>query len=467
MKRSILITIIAVLILAIAATLFVVFKSSYEVQFNTDGGVIYSESTVKCKVGETYKLPVPSKEGYDFDGWFDNPNFNGGTIVDVCADNIFESKDLSLYAKFTKRCEITYVLNGFTTSNPTEVRSDETVSLANPAITGAIFGGWYLDKEYTQPISKIINPESDMTIYGRLLQQHSIVYNLNGGVNHPANAEFYASELGATLLTPSREGYDFSGWVDDEGNPVNGIAVNTSGLISLNATWKPKTYKITWNLNGGKAPEGFDVNTYVVGEGVAADAMMMPEFKDNIFLYWYMLIDEAEIRVELIDKETTGDVVLYAKWLDNTPVEFENIWKEKNKSYTDDDKYIKVPEGLEEYAEQGLLGINIYVSFECDAQTSGNATTKSTVYFRINGNEEKICSVSASGGGYTVLGAQKGELNKTSNSKEYQVMFEGDEIVLGYAYTIESDSGLLEFDYANFQCTKLTYSYFILEEPAE
>ena len=312
-----------------------------------------------------------------------------------------------------------------------------------------------------------------MTIYGRLLQQHSIVYNLNGGVNHPANAEFYASELGATLLTPSREGYDFNGWVDDEGNAVNGIAVNTTGLVSLNATWKPKTYKITWNLNGGKAPEGFDVNTYVVGEGVAADAMMIPESTNNIFLYWYMLVDEVEIRTELIDKETVGDVVLYAKWLDNTPVEENEIWLVKhtsysgNKTFSDNSYFIKVPEGLEKYAEAGLLGINLSVEFKCGAQTAGNATTNSAIYFSINGVEEMICSVTAVGGGYSLFGgSQKGQFTQTSYDKEYQVMFDGDEITLGYVYTIKSDSvNPLVGDRGEFVCTKLTYSFFILEEP--
>ncbi len=473
MKRSVLIAIIIVLVLAIAATVFFVLKSSYDVEFITDGGEIYSEAKIKCQVGETYKLPTPSKKGYDFDGWFTNPEFNGSTVVEFGEDNIFESTDLTFYAKFTKRCEITYVLDGFTTNNPTELRSDESVNLEDPAITGAIFGGWYLDKNYTQPITKIKNPEDDMTIYGRLLQQHSISYNLDGGVNHSSNAEFYASELGLTLYAPTKDGYDFTGWVNENGEQVYSISVNTTGLVSLKATWKPKTYKITWELNGGKAPEGFDINSYVVGEGVAEDAMMIPESKTNIFLYWYILVGETEVRVEEIDNETVGDIVLYAKWLDNTPVEETDIWSWSKSTYNggatfgDDSYYIKVPEGLEKFAEQGLLGLNIYVEFECGAQTEGDATSSSTVYFEINGVEEEICSVSATGGGYHLIyGAQTGQYNETKNNKKYQVMFEGDEIVLGYTYTITSNSiNPLVKDHGSFVCTKLTYSFFILEEP--
>lgn len=474
MKKSILAAIIIVLILAAAATVFFISKSSYDVQFDTDGGIIYSESVVNCKVGETYKLPTPTKDGYVFLGWYNNPEFTGSTVVEFGIDQIFKSTDLTFYAKFVKLCNISYVVNGFTTDNPTEIRSDETVTLEDPNVIGAIFDGWYLDAEFTKPISKIENPNGDMTLYAKLLKQYGIIYDLAGGTNNPANPEFYASEKGATLFDPLREGYDFMGWVDTEGNPVNNISIGTSGVVNVNATWKPKTYTITWNLNGGKEPKDFDINSYVVGEGVDAEKMMIPTYKNHIFLYWYVLDGDQEIVVDSIDSTSTGDILLNAKWYDNTEIEEKDLWAVKHstssgyKKFSEDDYRIEIPEELKKYAEEGRLGINLYVYFKCYAQTEGDATTNSIVYFRINGSGEMICKVEAKGGGYAMLVYElSGPLNQTSNGKEYTLMFEDeeDEILLGYEYLISSNStNPLVSDFGDFVCEKLSYSYFVLDE---
>ncbi len=477
MKKSLLVAIIIVLVLAVAVTIFFVLKSSYNVRLDTDGGVA-NVSTFKCKVGEQYRIPVATKEGYDFDGWFDNPDCTGEVISNFGINNIFQSKNLTFYAKFVKRCQINYVLPGFYTDNPITVRADETVELKDPEVTGVIFDGWYLDEHFLQPIQTIKNPKDDMTIYARLLQPYGINYILNGGQNNPDNPLQYASEIGAELFAPTKEGYEFDGWIKDDGKPISNITMGTTGLVNVTATWKPKTYTITWKLDGGKMPEDFDIVSYVVGEGVSADKMMFPKSDDRIFLHWYRLEGDEEIIVTSIDSDMIGDIVLYAKWYDNTPIKYpegsKNLWyvsyedTQEYKHFNEDNIYIKVPTELKGYAADGRLGVSIYVKFEAAARTQGNATTKSSVFFRINGEAHKVCSVSATGAGYFVgISAQTGPLETVINDKTFDVMFDGnDEIVLGYDYYLESNSvNFTIHNCAGFVCHELSYSYFVIDEP--
>jgi uncharacterized repeat protein (TIGR02543 family) len=46
---------------------------------------------------EEYKLPVPTKVGYTFEGWYDNEEFEGEKYTNVIADG-----NIILYAKWTK-----------------------------------------------------------------------------------------------------------------------------------------------------------------------------------------------------------------------------------------------------------------------------------------------------------------------------------------------------------------------------
>ena len=56
-------------------------------------------STLTHKTGTATVLPVNSKEGYVFDGWYDNPEFDGSPITEIPAEHI---GDIVLYAKWTK-----------------------------------------------------------------------------------------------------------------------------------------------------------------------------------------------------------------------------------------------------------------------------------------------------------------------------------------------------------------------------
>ena len=56
-------------------------------------------STLTHKTGTATVLPVNSKEGYVFEGWYDNREYTGSPITQVTGDN---KGDKIFYAKWTK-----------------------------------------------------------------------------------------------------------------------------------------------------------------------------------------------------------------------------------------------------------------------------------------------------------------------------------------------------------------------------
>ena len=76
---------------------------------------------------------------------------------------------------------------------------------------------------------------------------YKIIYNLDGGTNHPSNPSTYtpASEK-ITLAAPTKDGRIFAGWYDGTGRPVSVIPKGSIGDLTLFAFW-------TWE-NAGFRP---------------------------------------------------------------------------------------------------------------------------------------------------------------------------------------------------------------------
>lgn len=99
------------------------------------------------------KLPVLSKSGYKFIGWFDNPDFTGNPITSIAKGT---TGDISLYPKWEIRnYTIEYNLNGGSFAEGVEPITSfnvltETFKLPVPVKEGYVFIGW--DKVNTSDV---------------------------------------------------------------------------------------------------------------------------------------------------------------------------------------------------------------------------------------------------------------------------------------------------------------------------
>jgi len=96
-----------------------------------------------------------------------------------------------------------------------------------------------------------------------LNRQYSIYYKMNDTyqdrANNP-NALNYICGIGVTLEEPTRFGYEFEGWYDENGNEVTIISTTETGNINLEAKWIPKTVEFQISINASDI--GLDANEF-------------------------------------------------------------------------------------------------------------------------------------------------------------------------------------------------------------
>ncbi len=197
--------------------------------------------------------------------------------------------------------------------NPAVYTSDQSIKLYSPTRTGYKFGGWYLDKKYTQRIKKIKKgTKGKLKLYAKWnVRSYKIVYKLNKGTNNENNPLTYQYNKAAKLYQPVRENYSFQGWYTDKAltTKIKKIPKHSVGKIHLYAKWGPPVYQITYTLNGGSNheanPDTYSYETEVVLQNPVRDFFS--------FQGWYTE-STFENRVDRIPAGSMGDITLYAKW---------------------------------------------------------------------------------------------------------------------------------------------------------
>jgi uncharacterized repeat protein (TIGR02543 family) len=104
-----------------------------------------------------------------------------------------------------------------------------------------------------------------------------ITYNLNGGTNHVANTATYTYGVGLALNNPTRTGYTFAGWYDNEiftGSAITSISNTTKGDIILYARWNLTTDVDIANSEG-----------IVIYPNPAKDVVFIKGAKNLIYIY--------------------------------------------------------------------------------------------------------------------------------------------------------------------------------------
>ena len=300
----------------------------YDITYELNGAVNAEENPDNYTIEtSTIMLGTPTRDHYDFAGWYYNEDFEGDAVTQISLGSI---GDVKLYAKWTPTVyEIKYNLNGGENneSNPKDytVESD-TITLANPTRVGYTFNGWFINEVCIESITEISHgSHGKVEIYAKW---EAIVYNidyeLNGGVNAENNPDTYTIETSTiTLATPTRDYYDFVGWYDNakyEGKVITQITPDSISDVVLYARWTPSNYRIEYHLNGGKNDEN-NPSTYTIETNTITLCAPIRDYYD--FAGWYENSDFEGDAVTQITLNSTGDVTLYAKW---TPTIYKIIY---------------------------------------------------------------------------------------------------------------------------------------------
>lgn len=157
---------------SVGGVVFASEENSFSIEYHLNGGQNTAQNPLSYETGKEVALLDPSREGYQFLGWFTNENLSEDSKISVISAE--SAKNIDLYAKWAKIYKITYVLDGAenNTNNPSSFyNSQGTITLSNPLKKGYSFMGWYSTKDF-QDDTKITEIDadslsSDLTLYAK------------------------------------------------------------------------------------------------------------------------------------------------------------------------------------------------------------------------------------------------------------------------------------------------------------
>jgi len=186
---------------------------------------------------------------------------------------------------------------------------------------GYTFKGWnskadgsgasFVDKQ-------VIVPEDDVTLYAVWeANKYNVSFDANGGEGTMADQEFtFGVAAALTQNSFTREGYTFKGWATSANGAVayeNG-ADYTIGAenVTLYAVWEAKTYKVSFNANGGEGTMADQEFTFNVPAALTQNSFTRTGYT---FKGWATSANGA-VAYENSANYTIGaeDVTLYAVW---------------------------------------------------------------------------------------------------------------------------------------------------------
>lgn len=224
----------------------------YIISFDYQGGKEgRSEKTVSYNsaYGE---LPVTSKTGYTFAGWYlDNRLITDSSTVEI-------SSNVTLVAQWIpNKYNISFSYSGGEVG-----MEDKSVTfgstygeLPTTSKNGYVFLGWYYGNVQITSLM-IVNTSDNHTLVAKWKPiQYKVSYILNGG-NLSCSDFFYDYDEQLFIATPYREGYTFQHWVCNNinytaGSTVSNLSNKNGDVLVFVAVWKANINRIVYDANGG------------------------------------------------------------------------------------------------------------------------------------------------------------------------------------------------------------------------
>jgi uncharacterized repeat protein (TIGR02543 family) len=288
--------------------------------YDTTGGSLSPDYYDYTYDGGSVTLPLPSKNGYSFDGWYDyNENLIGynGDSVQLPTDNttwyaswVPNNYSVYFYANYTDGVvyNSTY---GFT-------YSEGQLQLATPqGRPGYHFDGWYDDDngKYVGGAGDWVDqPTYDWFLYAQWTQNAAVTYSGNGGSTSLNSATYEGTDL--VLPNASQDGQRFLGWFNDsvEGTFIGGFGDTwvPDGDATLYAQWAP-FINVTYDANAGSSSLSSDQ--------FGVDALQLPNATREGYHFDGWFDSEDNLVGQVGDNFSPEvDVTLYAGWTANANV---------------------------------------------------------------------------------------------------------------------------------------------------
>ncbi|MDE7269419.1 MAG: leucine-rich repeat protein, partial [Acetatifactor sp.] len=209
-------------------TLYAFWKAiTYNLSLDARGGKVDTAS-LKVSYGERYpSLPIPKKDGCEFQGWFDAPQ-NGNQITENDVVNIANDHTLYAYWVGDERTVVLHPCGGVLSNNTVIQSYGAQYNLPTPEREGYIFLGWFTLEQGGTQIGEnaIVSFEGTQDLYAHwAVIKYTILLDANGGSFDSSLMETISLEYGQALEgrfeEPKFVQRKFLGWQDEEGNAIS------------------------------------------------------------------------------------------------------------------------------------------------------------------------------------------------------------------------------------------------------
>ena len=244
----------------------------FVVTYSLNSGTL-ATTTANFNLGTPLTLPLPTRSGYTFGGWYGEVGLT--TLVGIDGSSYSPASTLTLYAKWTGASyTITYNGNG---SDGGSVPSNGTFTFGNSysivakgtmTKSGYNFSGWTTASNGTGTLyanasdsiassTATYTAAANLTVYAKWSAQvYTITYSANGASGSPSRAtdSYTFGTTGITL--PDKTGltyggYTFGGWSETSTGTAVANPYSPTQTRTLYALWSGVQYSISYNANGG------------------------------------------------------------------------------------------------------------------------------------------------------------------------------------------------------------------------
>lgn len=324
-------------------TLYAVWTANvYTVTFDAQGGSVSLDS-MDVIYDSTYgPLPVPTRTGYTFGGWFTEVDGSGTRIA--AATTVKITGEQTLYAAWAPHAyTVTYDANGGdggdTADSAHTYGTTKALTGNGFSRTGYTFAGWAASAGGAAVYSNeqsVVNLTAEngatVTLYAAWTPHaYTVEYEANGGAGTTGDsAHTYDIEKALTANGFSRIGYNFAGWATSAGGAVVysdkqsvvNLSATDGATVTLHAKWTLISYTISYTLGSGGAALPANPASYTI----ESDAITLnnPTRAYYTFAGWSGPDIEDGAMSVTIPKGSIGDRSYTALWTaDSYPITYD------------------------------------------------------------------------------------------------------------------------------------------------
>ncbi|QIK56983.1 InlB B-repeat-containing protein [Erysipelothrix sp. HDW6A] len=198
----------------------------YDVNFESNGGTAITPLT-GIEEGSLITKPAnPTKEGFEFAGWYSDIDLTSAWNFDTDTLNA----NTTLYAKWNPIApvinyyDVTFESNGGTAITPlTGIEEGSLIAKpANPTKEGFEFAGWYSNIDLTSAWNFDTDTlNANTTLYAKwnpiapVINYYDVTFESNGGTPVTPLTGIKEGSFITKPTNPTKEGFEFAGWYSD------------------------------------------------------------------------------------------------------------------------------------------------------------------------------------------------------------------------------------------------------------